>query len=89
LQAITGIKSDGDVGITNDQDWETIVGVLDQHYNSWKAEAAAICEKHISNRNEQEDMTIGLIVDEFDSETIMQHCAKNSISYLTVFPALK
>jgi hypothetical protein len=63
--------------------------MLDQHYTALKSEAVAVFEKHIGSQNLDEEKTVGFVVDEFDSEAIMDHCIRSKISYITVLPAVK
>jgi ATP-dependent Zn protease len=89
IRAVAGAAATNGHIIPNKPEWERVMDMLDQHYTALKSEAVAIFEKHISTQSLDEEKTVGLVVDEFDSEAIMDHCIRDKVSYITVIPAVK
>ncbi len=68
-------------------DEDRLLEVLDQHYGTMRSEAIALCEKYLGNAMSQNEKAVALLVDEFDSEAIMQYCLEKQISFVTIVPA--
>jgi hypothetical protein len=89
LRAVAGAVATNGHIVSNKAEWGRVLDMLDQHYIALKSEALAVCEKHLDTQSPDGEKTVGLVVDEFDSEAIMDHCMRNKMSYITVIPAVK
>jgi ATP-dependent Zn protease len=72
-----------------DLKWDSILDTFDQHYGALKGEAIGLCETRVGKLNLPSESAVALIVDEFESEVVAQHCARSGLGYITIMPACK